>query len=106
MQDLRYRTALARFGLPRRVGGRRVAFHRFPKPTGTPLNRHYTSFSIRLAKQVKDGLPIWAPFSSHEEWSFARWLVRSGLSQGRIDEHLKSAVVSSYPDIFVHPLTS
>ncbi|KZV76152.1 hypothetical protein PENSPDRAFT_598761 [Peniophora sp. CONT] len=102
MDNLRYHTALARFGLPRRIGGRRVAFRRFPRPAGTPLNRHYTSFSIRLAKQVKGGQPIWEPFASHEEWSFARWLIRSGLSQGQINEHLKSAAVTdlrkAYPE--------
>ncbi|KAL1684462.1 hypothetical protein GGG16DRAFT_68253, partial [Schizophyllum commune] len=56
---------------------------------GTKLRRAKTVHErIRDAQIAKD-LPPYAPFKSLEEWEHLQWLITSGASQKKIDDHLK-----------------
>lgn len=44
-------------------------------------------------KQTKEKTPVWAPFASADEWGFAKYLMKSGLSQEKIDELLHLQMV-------------
>lgn len=52
------------------------------KPGRTPFELH------RDAQRAK-GLPPWAPYDSLEDWELASWLIKSGVSQSRIDSFFK-----------------
>ncbi|KAG8938404.1 hypothetical protein FRC04_008939 [Tulasnella sp. 424] len=59
---------------------------------GKPLPGSFkTGWERQKDEETKHGVAPWAPFASADEWEFARYLMKSGLSQGRIDEllHLK-----------------
>ncbi|KIO21736.1 hypothetical protein M407DRAFT_45836, partial [Tulasnella calospora MUT 4182] len=45
------------------------------------------------AQEMKDGVPPWREFEMEEDWSFARFLMKSGMSQEKIDELLHLEVV-------------
>ncbi|KAF7317464.1 hypothetical protein HMN09_00483600 [Mycena chlorophos] len=51
-----------------------------------------TSFEAHWKAQGTTDDPLFAPFPSLDDWDLSRWLVRSGLSQGKINEflHLKT----------------
>ncbi|KAJ7053461.1 hypothetical protein C8F01DRAFT_1375062 [Mycena amicta] len=51
-----------------------------------------TPFQTEQKKRDADGQTPQAPFPSLDDWDLGRWLVQSGLSQGKIDEflHLKT----------------
>jgi len=40
----------------------------------------------------------WGGFGDQQEWDLARFLVKSGLSQGKIDEFLKLKIASMFID--------
>ena len=44
--------------------------------------------------QQASGNKPWAPFSSIEDWDYARWITNSGLSQRQIDSMLVLDIVS------------
>ncbi|KAF7288334.1 hypothetical protein HMN09_01403100 [Mycena chlorophos] len=50
------------------------------------------AFESHFNRLKAAGEAPWAPWASIDEWDLARWLMTSGLSQGKIDEfvHLKS----------------
>ncbi|KAJ7239445.1 hypothetical protein C8J57DRAFT_1727328 [Mycena rebaudengoi] len=61
-------------------------------PAGCVLEQRHpvdTVFEAIRRKQEEEGLPPWAPFESEEDWDLARWLSKSGVSGGNIDEFLK-----------------
>jgi len=60
-----------------------------PKPPGTS-----NSFERFRASQQASGNEPWAPFSSVEDWDYARWIMNSGLSQREIDNMLRLDLVS------------
>lgn len=41
-------------------------------------------------------LDYWGGFGSEEHWELARWMLKSGLSQGQIDKFLKLKIVSGH----------
>lgn len=46
------------------------------------------------ARDLKDGVPPWREFGTKDDWTFARFLMKSGMSQEKIDELLHLEVVS------------
>lgn len=59
------------------------------QPPGTSNN-----FERLQASQQASGREPWAPFSSIEDWDYARWIMNSGLSQRQIDAMLGLDMVS------------
>jgi hypothetical protein len=73
-------------------------------PAGCVLEQRHpvdTVFEAIRRKQEEEGLPPWAPFESEEDWDLARWLSKSGVSGGNIDEFLKLKKVRNIPRIFI-----
>ena len=60
-----------------------------PKPPGTS-----SSFERYQEGQQTSGNKPWEPFSSIEDWDYARWIMNSGLSQREIDRMLSLDLVS------------
>ncbi|KAJ7779093.1 hypothetical protein B0H16DRAFT_1878677 [Mycena metata] len=56
---------------------------------GGIYERCKTAFEKAREAQRKEGHPPWYPFESEDEWEVARWLMTSGLSQTKVEEHLK-----------------
>jgi hypothetical protein len=54
-----------------------------------PLRAGWTAFEQQQRAQNAAGQPSWAPFKDREEWEFAEWAMKSGLSQGELDKLLK-----------------
>ncbi|KIO19455.1 hypothetical protein M407DRAFT_11379 [Tulasnella calospora MUT 4182] len=54
-----------------------------------------TTWERWRAKEEKQGTPPWGEFQSLEDWTFARFLMKSGLSQEKIDELLHLEVISN-----------
>ncbi|EIM79626.1 uncharacterized protein STEHIDRAFT_69183 [Stereum hirsutum FP-91666 SS1] len=48
-----------------------------------------TPFELHRDAQRAKGLPPWAPYDSLEDWELASWLIKSGVSQSRIDSFFK-----------------
>lgn len=72
-------------------------FDEFEPPAGEPRpNPPDTSNSFERfqASQQASGNEPWAPFSSIEDWDYARWITNSGLSQREIDNMLRLDLVS------------
>ncbi|KAJ7586939.1 hypothetical protein C8J56DRAFT_1004583 [Mycena floridula] len=68
----------------------------FSPPAGIPINNTTqlpTQFEEICAAQIAAGLPPWAPFQSKDEWDMVHWMMKSDLSQAKIDEFLKSKLV-------------
>lgn len=64
---------------------------------GRPLPGIFkTTWEKWRAREEKEGTLPWGEFRSPEDWSFARFLMKSGLSQEKIDELLHLEVVRSY----------
>ncbi|KAJ7623731.1 hypothetical protein FB45DRAFT_980504 [Roridomyces roridus] len=64
----------------------------FPKEAGCILEQRdpvETAFEAMRRKQVAAGQEPWFPFASEDDWDLARWLSKSGVSGGYIDEFLK-----------------
>jgi hypothetical protein len=62
-----------------------------PKPANVRSN-----FERLREEQNLLGKQPWAPFSSVEDWDYARWITESGLGQRQIDSMLKLDIVSKY----------
>ena len=63
-------------------------FSEFKPPAGTPQQKPpgmSSDFGRLQESQRALGSEPWAPFSSTEEWDFARWILGSDLSQKQID---------------------
>jgi len=60
---------------------------------GKTFGTYVSSFERLRRQQEEKQLPVWAPFTSEEEWNMAKWLMTSGTSQGKIDSFLKLAKV-------------
>ncbi|KAL1658820.1 hypothetical protein GGF50DRAFT_66513 [Schizophyllum commune] len=56
---------------------------------GTKLRRAKTVHERIRDAQIEQNLPPYAPFKSLEEWEHLQWLITSGASQKKIDDHLK-----------------
>ena len=66
-------------------------FDEFKPPAGEPLQKPpnmSNDFEYLQESQWTSGDKPWAPFSSIEEWDYARWIMNSGLSQRQIDAML------------------
>lgn len=62
---------------------------------GRPLSGLFkTPWEQQKARDTKDGVPPWREFETEEDWSFARFLMKSGMSQEKIDKLLHLEVVS------------
>ena len=72
-------------------------FNEFEPPAGVPQPKPPNTLndfeSLREGQQASGNEP-WAPFSSVEDWDYARWIMNSGLSQRRIDSMLSLDLVS------------
>ena len=72
-------------------------FNEFEPPAGVPWPKPPNTLndfkSLREGQQASGNEP-WAPFSSVEDWDYARWIMNSGLSQRRIDSMLLLDLVS------------
>lgn len=53
-----------------------------------------TPFELYRQEQKAKGLPPWAPYDSLADWELAEWLIKSGVSQSRIDSFFKLRKVS------------
>lgn len=77
----------------------------FPPPAGQWIEREpgKTLFELYREEQKKAGLPPWAPYDSLEDWELAKWLIKSGVSQSRIDDFFKlrkvRTLVSDFPSL-------
>ncbi|KAJ6616697.1 hypothetical protein B0H10DRAFT_2389376 [Mycena sp. CBHHK59/15] len=60
---------------------------------GAVLAECQTQFERLQQKQKQENGAPWAPFETEEEWELARWLMTSGLSQGKTDNFLKLKAV-------------
>ncbi|KAF7292121.1 hypothetical protein MIND_01239100 [Mycena indigotica] len=62
------------------------------REAGKQKRRVETPFEEQEAIHEKQGEKPYTPFESLDDWDLAQWMVRSGLSQGKIDEflHLKA----------------
>ncbi|KAJ7587465.1 hypothetical protein C8J56DRAFT_1004549 [Mycena floridula] len=54
-----------------------------------------TPFESIRAKQVAMDQEPWAPFDSQDDWQLARFIMKSGLSQAKIDEFLKLELIKN-----------
>lgn len=63
--------------------------------TGQPLesSTFKTAWEKRQELESKAGNPPWMSFESEEEWDFAKFLMKSGLSQEKINELLQLKIV-------------
>jgi hypothetical protein len=61
---------------------------------GRKYGRCTTKFERLQAEKMESHKEAWAPFSSVDEWSLAKWMISSGLSQTEIDKFLKLKLVS------------
>lgn len=70
----------------------------FNPPAGVPLRartaNEINDFERLQEDQRSSGNQPWAPFSSIEDWDYARWIMNSDLSQRQIDEMLALDIVS------------
>lgn len=76
-----------------------IVFEDFGPPAGEPRPRLPDvrgDFERLKGKQNLSGQEPWAPFSSVEDWDYARWIMESGLSQRQIDSMLKLDIVSKH----------
>jgi hypothetical protein len=82
-----------------------ITYEDFEPPAGephpTPLDLQ-SDFEHLRESQRSSGEQPWAPFSSVDEWDYARWIMESGLSQKKIEEMLKLDIVSRYSLCEVH----
>ncbi|KAI0346082.1 hypothetical protein BDW22DRAFT_1460424 [Trametopsis cervina] len=74
-------------GLPKRP------FVDYPTPgsAGATKGQGKTLFETihEARKDMMENNSLWAPFENEDEWTMARWLMRSGLSHAEIDRFLK-----------------
>jgi len=74
-----------------------TAFDEFKPPAGEPQPKPpnmSNDFEHLREHQRASGNEPWAPFSSVEDWDYARWIMNSGLSQREIDSMLALDLVS------------
>ena len=72
-------------------------FSEFEPPAGMPQQRPpgmSNNFERLQTSQQASGHEPWAPFSSIEDWDYARWIMNSDLSQRQIDAMLNLDLVS------------
>ncbi|KAJ7586919.1 hypothetical protein C8J56DRAFT_1051214 [Mycena floridula] len=72
--------------------GENPYFWDFSPTAGIPINNTTqlpTQFEEICAAQIATGLLPWAPFQSKDKWDMVRWMMKSGLSQAKIDEFSK-----------------
>lgn len=72
---------------------------------GTKLRRAKTVHERIRDAQIEQNLPPYAPFKSLEEWEHLQWLITSGASQKKIDDHLKLKSVRLHLESSLFPLT-
>lgn len=65
----------------------------FPRPVAQIYGIAQTRWQSLLESQDRSG--GWGGFSSRDEWEFARWIVKSGISQTALDNLLKLNLVST-----------
>ncbi|KIO16784.1 hypothetical protein M407DRAFT_12650 [Tulasnella calospora MUT 4182] len=62
---------------------------------GRPLPGIFrASWECRWEKELKEQSPPWSCFASADEWDFAKFLMKSGLSQQKVDELLHLQMVT------------
>jgi hypothetical protein len=74
-----------------------IQFEDFEPPAGEPqlkLANMHSDFERLREEQKSSGQQPWAPFSSVEDWDYARWIMESGLGQQKIESMLKLDIVS------------
>ncbi|KAK1224152.1 hypothetical protein PQX77_012956 [Marasmius sp. AFHP31] len=52
-----------------------------------------TDFERQRRERTARREEMWSPFASREEWELARWLMLSGVSQGKIDEFCSLSII-------------
>ena len=77
-----------------------IVYKDFEPPAGEPrqpkpANVH-SHFERLREEQISTGQQPWAPFSSVEDWDYARWITESDLSQRGIDDMLKLDIVGKH----------
>jgi len=77
-------------------------FDDFEPPAGEPQPKPPNTSNdferLREGQQASGNQP-WAPFSSVEDWDYARWILNSGLSQREIDNMLALDLVSGISSV-------
>lgn len=63
------------------------------RKAGAILERCTTQFQKLREEQKRKGHAPWGFFESEDEWEFAQWLMTSGLSHKKIDQHLRLKTV-------------
>lgn len=74
-----------------------TVFDEFSPPAGEPVAKPANTsnnFERLREGQQSSGNQPWAPFSSIEDWDYARWIMNSDLSQKQIDAMLALDLVS------------
>ena len=66
----------------------------FPRQAGWCLCQEPTVFESQRKAQVARGESIWGKFSNEGDWTFARWILKSGTSQAYTNELLDIETVS------------
>jgi hypothetical protein len=56
---------------------------------GAVIDECNSQFEKLRRTQKTERQEPWYPFQNEDEWEMARWLMTSGLSQGKIDQYLK-----------------
>jgi len=77
----------------------------FKPPAGVPRpkpSNMSNDFERLQEGQRASGSEPWAPFSSIEDWDYARWVMNSDLSQKKIDEMLALDLVSKFICSYLH----
>ena len=77
-----------------------LTFEDFDPPAGKPVRpdpvNARSDFEQLKERQDSLGEEPWAPYSSIEDWDYARWIMESGLSQRQINSMLKLDIVRKY----------
>jgi hypothetical protein len=76
-----------------------IVFEDFIPPAGEPRPKSAemrSGFEQLRDEQLSKGEQPWFPFTSVEDWDYARWIMESGLSQMEINKMLKLDIVSEY----------
>jgi hypothetical protein len=71
---------------------------------GKPIAHFKTPFQQLFEEQAKKGLTPFGVFKNSKDWGLAEFLVRSGLSEEKIEEYLKLEMVSVVMLVRVRPV--
>jgi hypothetical protein len=71
-----------------------IFYQKFPCEAGTSYGRGETAWQKQYIKTLEGDSPQWGGFADQDEWELAQWIMKSGLSQGELNNFLKLKMVS------------